>query len=79
MQLLYKLISEKKLSKAEALRRTQAMFIHGEVAMTAASQKQPRRAARPVNEAEGGYAYDPKTPYAHPYYWAPFILMGNFL
>jgi CHAT domain-containing protein len=22
---------------------------------------------------------DPSAPYAHPYYWAPFILMGNWL
>ena len=22
---------------------------------------------------------DPDHPYAHPYYWAPFILMGNWL
>jgi CHAT domain-containing protein len=22
---------------------------------------------------------DPDAPYAHPYFWAPFILMGNWL
>jgi CHAT domain-containing protein len=21
---------------------------------------------------------DPKAPFAHPYFWAPFILMGNW-
>jgi len=23
------------------------------------------------------FATDPKAPYAHPYYWAPFVLIGN--
>ena len=25
------------------------------------------------------FSADPKAPYAHPYYWAPFFLMGNWL
>lgn len=79
MQWLYRLREEKKLTKADALRRVQEMFIRGEVQVPAAKQKQDRRAARPVDKAKGGYEFDPKTPYAHPYYWAPFILMGNFL
>jgi CHAT domain-containing protein len=24
------------------------------------------------------FTRDPKRPYAHPYYWAPFILIGNW-
>jgi CHAT domain-containing protein len=24
------------------------------------------------------FTVDPKRPYAHPYYWAPFILIGNW-
>ena len=24
------------------------------------------------------FPYDPKTPFAHPFYWAPFILIGNW-
>ncbi len=27
----------------------------------------------------GAFPTDPARPYAHPYYWAPFILMGNWL
>ena len=51
MQQLYKLRQEKKLTKAEALRRVQELFIRGDLSHR----------------------------YSHPYYWAPFILMGNFL
>jgi CHAT domain-containing protein len=25
------------------------------------------------------YDVDPKAPFAHPYFWAPLILMGNWL
>jgi CHAT domain-containing protein len=25
------------------------------------------------------YRTDPSAPYAHPFFWAPFILMGNWL
>jgi len=28
---------------------------------------------------KSGSSADPESPYAHPYYWAPFILMGNWL
>lgn len=31
------------------------------------------------DQPEGSYTPDPGAPYAHPYYWAPFILMGNWL
>ena len=27
----------------------------------------------------GTFAHDPTNPYTHPFYWAPFILMGNWL
>jgi CHAT domain-containing protein len=26
----------------------------------------------------GTFVTDPARPYAHPYYWAPFLLMGNW-
>ena len=29
--------------------------------------------------ATDAFKPDPKAPYAHPYYWAPFMLMGNWL
>jgi CHAT domain-containing protein/tetratricopeptide (TPR) repeat protein len=79
MQLFYKLREEMKLTKAEALRRVQQMFIHGEEQMPTTQKKGNSRAAWPVDETEGGYKFNPEAPYAHPYYWAPFILMGNFL
>jgi CHAT domain-containing protein len=43
----------------------------------------PRACAdcRRVSVAQGpsNYTPDPSKPFAHPFYWAPFILMGNWL
>jgi CHAT domain-containing protein/tetratricopeptide (TPR) repeat protein len=66
---MYRLRQENKLSKAEALRQAQVEFIHGR----AATDKPGSQRAAPREVAQ------PKTPFAHPYFWAPFILMGNWL
>lgn len=53
--------------KAEALRQAQLGLLHG-------------RAAREGPQVPQGAVFvsDPQKPYAHPYYWAPFILIGNW-
>jgi CHAT domain-containing protein len=66
---MYRLREENKLSKAEALRQAQVEFIHGR----AATEKPGSQRAAPREVAQS------KTPFAHPYFWAPFILMGNWL
>jgi CHAT domain-containing protein len=70
-------------TKLEALREAQLELL-------GRSAKQTQR-AEPVRaliheHAEGKLAVgaprfrvDPRAPYAHPYYWAPFFLMGNWL
>jgi CHAT domain-containing protein/Tfp pilus assembly protein PilF len=50
------------VSKAEALRRAQVAFLH----------------AAPEQPASKSGALAAKSSYAHPYYWAPFILIGNW-
>lgn len=79
MQTLYRLRQEQHLSKAEALRQAQLRFIQGN-SPTAPATEESR--GRKLNLAPGQTtrsAADPDRPYAHPYYWAPFILMGNWL
>jgi CHAT domain-containing protein len=66
---MYRLREENKLSKAEALRRAQVEFIHGRPATDKPGSQ--RAAPREVARSQ--------TPFAHPYFWAPFILMGNWL
>ncbi len=63
MQSLYRLRQEKGLNKAAALREAQLALISG---------KHPRPTV-------SGKSANPAKPYAHPFFWAPFILMGNWL
>jgi len=66
-------------TKAEALRQAQLKLLRGDktVAGPAAADRQvtheeSKADNRPLFKA------DPNRPYAHPYYWAPFLMIGNF-
>jgi len=80
MQNLYRLRHEKKLTKAAALQQAQIMFIRGEIGGSGSDGDRKRN--RPTKGLPGAVRRpDGKAsaPYSHPYYWAPFILMGNWL
>ena len=75
MQRFYRLREAEKISKAEALRRAQVAFIRGDERKAATA---PGGTARgEVRRLDGKDAVAER--FAHPYYWAPFILMGNWL
>ena len=63
--------------KAEALREAQrALLGNGTPAPAIAAER-----GRPIQEdGKGGTTFvtDPAHPYAHPFYWAPFSLIGNW-
>lgn len=68
-------------SKIAALREAQLKLLRGEIATDTApstsreiihEEVQPGAVKRPL------FKPDPKAPFAHPYYWAPFILIGNW-
>ncbi|MBK1730879.1 hypothetical protein CKO41_03485 [Thiococcus pfennigii] len=61
------------LTKAEALRRTQLAFIRPDEHGALSS------AARGVAHVQDERCPSTTSGYAHPYYWAPFLLMGNWL
>ncbi|MBU0500357.1 MAG: CHAT domain-containing protein [Gammaproteobacteria bacterium] len=78
MQSLYRLRQENHLSKAEALRQAQLRFIRGSRQEQGETAQRGKKLVLAQGKTPQGTA-DPDKPYAHPYYWAPFILMGNWL
>ena len=80
MQEFYKLREAKaNTTKAEAMQQAQIQLLRGELQVTGEAL-----AARSIIHEEDKTAnqpkfkVDPKAPDAHPYYWAPFILIGNW-
>lgn len=67
-------------SRAQALRAAQLALLRGEGSLEAAARNEARGATRSTG-AGGSAAFTPDLarPYAHPYYWAPFILLGSWL
>lgn len=60
--------------KGEAVRQAQLSMIRG-------GEGNPPEAAQtlaPATARSSVYAKDPKAPFAHPYYWSPFVLIGNW-
>ncbi|WP_235623148.1 tetratricopeptide repeat protein [Tolypothrix sp. PCC 7712] len=75
MQLFYKNLATGKMTKSEALRQAQLSIIKGNNSTNTNIDKRGaylEPGALPRNEQR-------KSSYSHPYYWAPFILIGNGL
>jgi len=79
MSTLYKEHKVDHLDKADALRQAQLTLLKGS-AKVDPNAKSVRGLGR-VSVAQGPATFtpDPSKPFAHPFYWAPFILMGNWL
>ena len=81
MRELYQAHKVDHLDKADGLRQAQLALIHG-TDVPADSVVKAQRGLRRMQSgaaAPATFRTDPKAPYAHPFYWAPFILMGNWL
>lgn len=76
MQNLYRIHGEQSgITKAEALHQAQLLFIRGNLKET--KTEQAKRDI--VIQQKAAEKNDSHASYAHPFYWAPFILMGNWL
>jgi CHAT domain-containing protein len=73
----YKLKEGTGVTKAEAIRMVQKAMIDGRI--RAAS---PTGTCRSENFGTGskiaGFKCDPNAPFSHPYFWSPFVLIGNW-
>ncbi len=75
----YRLYGNEGRSKAEAMRLSQLKLMYGKYSAQEAADK--HRADAFVAPADGSlpkFIPDPKAPFAHPFYWSPFILIGNW-
>lgn len=77
--------SQDGMPKAEALRQAQLELLRGDAGTSAGAQRGRGQSAGASNTtARRGLSADTlvqiggKVPYAHPYFWAPFILIGNW-
>jgi len=71
------------LPKGEAFRRAQLSLLRGGEAPPPAPPAPRRRGARLAGHPAGApnllpFAKDPQRPFAHPHYWASFVLVGNW-
>lgn len=81
MQQFYSQREGKKLLKVEALRLAQLALMNGTAESTETSDiDRANIGQKAVQQTAGAKRYrtDPKKPFAHPYFWAPFVLMGNW-
>jgi CHAT domain-containing protein/Tfp pilus assembly protein PilF len=83
MQTFYRLRESRlELPKVEALRQAQLALLRGAGLSGATTQLGGARSLDLIKEAPSGaglppFVPDPQAPYAHPAYWAPYVLMGN--
>jgi CHAT domain-containing protein/Tfp pilus assembly protein PilF len=71
--------SSKGISKLEALREAQLKLLHGGIHGSIGGTADRSLVHEPASPQAPTFTRDPKAPYAHPYFWAPFFLMGNWL
>jgi CHAT domain-containing protein len=74
MNTLYTQLKAGKVSKAEALRQAQLSLIQGNNSSSA-----EKRGGISVKPKEGAALPSSAIDFSHPYYWSPFILIGNGL
>jgi CHAT domain-containing protein len=79
MQRLYRFREQQGMTKAEGLREAQVAFIRGTQLRPATLDAEPGANREVADAGPDVPGRDPSRPYAHPFYWAPFILMGNWL
>lgn len=90
MKAFYVNRQNRKQTKAEALRQAQLDLIYGRTKpeqLSPAGGPTTRSTLRKTTSMEGivvetkyrlAFKVDQKKPFAHPYYWAPFVLFGNW-
>jgi CHAT domain-containing protein/Tfp pilus assembly protein PilF len=67
------------MTKAEALRQAQIAMLNGDIRHGGgAATSDNRGMSTHAPSQQGSFVYDKTRPFAHPYYWAPFLIYGNW-
>jgi CHAT domain-containing protein len=78
METFYRGKVEQKLDKAEALRQAQLAMLTGRATPTSSSPTGQRGVTVTLATGDKPFTAPANAPWAHPYFWAPFILIGNW-
>jgi CHAT domain-containing protein len=83
MQRLYNYLSKPNTSKVQAMQTVSRDFIDGKVKLneinTPRSGNKPNIAKPDITQPDKSNPGSSRLDLSHPYYWAPFILIGNGL
>ena len=78
----YKILeTERQTGKAEALRKAQMVLLKGKSGADESTSSEKRSKTREIAGTSGKqppFTPDKDAPFAHPYFWSPFILIGNW-
>ncbi|HWT00317.1 MAG TPA: CHAT domain-containing protein [Pyrinomonadaceae bacterium] len=69
------------MTKAEAIQQAQIDMLEGRLSPAAEESRRRAELASALEKAPKDskpFAFNPAKPYAHPYFWSPFVLIGNW-
>ncbi|MCU1263980.1 MAG: hypothetical protein JWM21_298 [Acidobacteria bacterium] len=79
MSEFYRLRKENpQMSKAGALQSAQRSMLDGKLRPLKTTRQQRAELITTESSRALKFPFDPEKPYAHPFYWAPFVLIGNW-
>ena len=80
MSEFYRERQENRLSKVESLRAAQLALLNGSLKSNQTKTRRSDLAGETKNNKADlpKFVTDEKKPFAHPYYWSPFVLIGNW-
>jgi CHAT domain-containing protein len=74
----YRLYGREGLSKADAMRKAQLKLMYGKYSSDQAQKHRADDFLTTNDDSLPKFTPDPNAPFAHPFYWSPFVLTGNW-